>query len=160
MKILFLDIDGVLNSARSCRAFDGYPHDFSDEGMRKFDSVAIGLVRKLCDKTGALIVLSSTWRMLHDISECAQGLGLPIFDRTPILEGPRGVEINAWLSKHPEVTRYAIVDDDSDMLPEQKQYFVKTNFEEGLSMHDFKALLGLLSDSASKSAIVIEAKAA
>jgi hypothetical protein len=31
----------------------------------------------------------------------------------------RGEEIKAWLHQHPEVTRYAIVDDDSDMLPEQ-----------------------------------------
>jgi len=34
----------------------------------------------------------------------------------------RGDEIKDWLDKHPEVTDYAILDDDSDMLPEQ---FVK-----------------------------------
>ncbi len=31
----------------------------------------------------------------------------------------RGQEIQEWLDKHPEITDYAILDDDSDMLPEQ-----------------------------------------
>lgn len=31
----------------------------------------------------------------------------------------RGQEIQGWLDKHPEVEDYAILDDDSDMLPEQ-----------------------------------------
>jgi hypothetical protein len=31
----------------------------------------------------------------------------------------RGQEIQEWLDKHPEVEDYAILDDDSDMLPEQ-----------------------------------------
>lgn len=47
MKILFLDIDGVLNSDRSNMAFSGYPHSFSDADMAKFDNVALGLLRRL-----------------------------------------------------------------------------------------------------------------
>ena len=47
-------------------------------------------------------------------------------------EGVRGHEIQEWLDKHPEVTRYAILDDDSDMLPEQMPNFFKTTFQNGL----------------------------
>jgi hypothetical protein len=145
-KVLFLDIDGVLNSARSCYARGGFPHDFSEDGFKKFDHIAIDLIQRLCEKTGAKIVLSSTWRILHTVLECADGLSLPIFDRTKMLNGPRGKEIKEWLDRHPEVTKYAIVDDDSDMLPEQKPFFVQTSFNDGLSMGNFTALKNLLLD--------------
>src|SRR3546814_8945784 len=45
----------------------------------------------------------------------------------------RGGEIAEWLSRHPEVSVYAIVDDDSDMLPEQRHAFVQTRFEDGIA---------------------------
>ena len=40
----------------------------------------------------------------------------------------RGDEIKDWLEKHPEVEDYAILDDDSDMLPEQ---FIKFHHTDG-----------------------------
>ena len=39
----------------------------------------------------------------------------------------RGDEIKDWLDKHPEVEDYAILDDDSDMLPEQFMKFHHTD---------------------------------
>jgi hypothetical protein len=114
--------------------------------MAMFDHVAIGLIRRLCKETDAKIVLSSTWRITNTAQECADGLTLPIFDCTPRLNGKRGLEIYTWLNAHPEVTRYAIVDDDSDMLDEQKPYFVQTNFKDGLSMDNFECLKHLLYD--------------
>lgn len=140
MKVLFLDIDGVLNSLSSSIAFDGYPHDFSQKGMAKFDMVAVGLVRKLCEECDVSIVLSSTWRMYSPVSDAASALNLPIFDKTPVLNGIRGLEIKDWLDKHPEVTHYAILDDDSDMLSEQKEFFVKTSFKDGMSIKNYSQL--------------------
>ena len=48
MKVVFLDIDGVLNSVRSCIAYDGYPWQGDSDEERewhKFDQVAIALLR-------------------------------------------------------------------------------------------------------------------
>jgi hypothetical protein len=46
----------------------------------------------------------------------------------------RGKEIKAWLEAHPDVTRYAIVDDDNDMLPEQQEHYFKTSYyEDGIT---------------------------
>lgn len=143
-KVLFLDIDGVLNSERSAWALGGFPHDFSEPDMRKFDHVAIGLVRKLCEETDASIVLSSSWRIIHSVHECANGLDLPIFDKTPNSNGNRGSQIREWLKAHPEVLTYAIVDDDSDMLPEQKPFFVRTNVKDGLLLSDYSNLKRIL----------------
>jgi hypothetical protein len=151
-KVLFLDIDGVLNSRRTCEAFGsplkgGFPHGFDAVNMALFDHAAIGLIRKLCETTGASICLSSSWRIIHTVHECANGLDMPIFDRTPSLNWngrTRGDEIAAWLADHPEVTTYAIVNDDSDMLESQKQYFVQTDFKEGLTWANYESLQCIL----------------
>lgn len=145
MKILFLDIDGVLNSAKTCCAFGGYPMELAH--IAAFDQAAIRLVQRLCDSAGVQIVLSSAWRISHPFAEVGSALGLPIIDRTPSSAGPRGREIQAWLDAHPEVEQYAIVDDDSDMLGEQMPRFVKTNGEEGLTFSDFRKLCELFGES-------------
>jgi hypothetical protein len=56
----------------------------------------------------------------------------------------RGSEIAEWLSRHPEVDRYAIVDDDSDMLPEQVPFFVQTSFETGMTDEHAAKLIEVL----------------
>ena len=127
-----MDIDGVLNSNRSCIALGGCPHDVIGYHRDRFDEVSVRLVRHLCAISGAQIVLSSSWRILHDYKDVARGLELPIIDATPRLAGNRGSEIAAWLADHPEVQTYAIVDDDSDMLDGQRSRFVRTEHENGL----------------------------
>lgn len=143
-RILFLDIDGVLASHRSAIAFGAmpWPHELPD--VRKFDHVAVGLVRGIVKAAGASIVLSSSWRTAPEWVHLAPALRLPIIDRTPSLLGPRGKEIAAWLAEHPDVEQYAIVDDDADMLPEQKPFFVKTNMRDGLTFNCAMRLAGVL----------------
>lgn len=140
-KILFLDIDGVLNSARSQIAFDGYPHSFRTRCMAKFDHVAVALVRRLCEATGCAVVLSSDWRYDCTAHEAANGLNLPIVDITPInVTGSRGMEVAAWLDMHPEVTAYAVVDDNLDIDDIHGRRWVLTNPAFGLSLADYNAL--------------------
>lgn len=143
MKALFLDIDGVLNSSRSCVANRGYPMELDGYHRAMFDEVAIGLVRGLCKHAGISIVVSSAWRKTHHWKEIGAALMLPTVDATPSLLGCRGNEIATWLHGHPEVTQYAILDDDDDMLPEQRPFFVKTDGDEGLSFANFRKLCAL-----------------
>jgi hypothetical protein len=147
MKILFLDIDGVLNSYRSCFATGNFPHKPSE--LEHFDMIAVGLIRKVCEETNTKIVLSSTWRMNKNWVELKDTLNLPIIDRTPvhyssIRDGQRGEEVREWLTQHPEVKQYAIVDDGNDFLLEQQPYFVKTDFAEGLSYKNYLQLKEIL----------------
>lgn len=144
MKVVFLDIDGVLNSFRTAVAHGGYPHGLTKEALAKFDQTALALIRGICAVAGARIVLSSSWRILHRFQDVAEALVLPIVDRTPALAGPRGKEIAQWLSEHPDVETYAIVDDDSDMLPEQQANFVHTNGEDGFVWKDAVKLSEIL----------------
>lgn len=144
MKVVFLDIDGVLNSTRTCVACGGYPFDFTPEAMDQFDHVALGLIRGIVSVADASVVLSSSWRLTHDWNDVAKALALPIMGRTPSLCGPRGAEIAAWLADHPEVEAYAIVDDSADMLPEQMAHFVRTDMHEGFMWRDAVKLAGLM----------------
>lgn len=131
-KIIFLDIDGVLNSHRTIYAYGSVPHTTRNGGINKLDHVAISLIREIC-KTGNIdIVLSSTWRKHNDWHFYAKDMSLPIVDRTPNSStGHRGTEIKQWLNTYPNVIQYAIIDDDKDMLDCQLPYFINTSYEEG-----------------------------
>jgi hypothetical protein len=147
MRALFLDVDGVLNCHRTALASGGtsHPHNYA-ERREMFDWTAIALLRGLCAAGDIKIVLSSAWRLgmtKEDLASFAEFLGLPIIDATTTDWRPhqrRGHEIKAWLDEHVECTHYAIVDDDSDMLPEQKPYFAQTWGEDGLTWAPFTKL--------------------
>jgi hypothetical protein len=141
MKILFLDIDGVINSYRTAHAMDGFPFDTTPESLIKFDLTAIKLIQRICEDGDIKIVLSSTWRIHGDYKQIGEDLRLPIIDATPIkLSSNRGEEIQMWLDVHPEVIQYIIVDDDSDMLPKQQKRFVKTTMADGLQFHHYQKI--------------------
>lgn len=150
MKVIFLDIDGVLNSRRSSIAFNGmpWPDHTNDVWEEKFDHIAIGLLRDAIEKTNAVCVLSSTWR--YDGSELVQRLArflqVPIIGVTRSLSMTRGDEIKEWLDNHKEVTHYAILDDSSDMLPYQKKNLVHVNSMNGMSYENYMDLIKVLSD--------------
>lgn len=146
MKVVFLDIDGVLNSFRTAVCFGGYPFEVDGKDRSMFDEVALGLIRGIVKTAGAKVVLSSSWRITHRFEKIGTALDLPIVDRTPSMLGGRGKEIQHWLDAEttPAIECYAIIDDDSDMLPEQTPYFVHTNMHDGFLWKDAEKLAGLL----------------
>lgn len=145
MKVLFLDIDGVLNSTRTAVAFGGYPMKL--EHMGAFDQAAIRLIQRLCDLCGVQVVLSSAWRLHYPFREVGEALGLPIIDCTPYNGRERGSEIAEWMAAHPEVEQYAIIDDDADMLGGQLACFVRTNGHEGMTWADYSKLCEIFGES-------------
>lgn len=122
MKILFLDVDGVLNHS-------GCP-EWKD-GHRVLDADCVARVKLVCERTGARIVVSSTWRLGDGMRPLRQAFGRLIIGETPYrYDSERRVEIGEWISAHPDTGRVCIVDDDFDAevvdLP-----FVRTDFESG-----------------------------
>jgi hypothetical protein len=158
MKVMFLDIDGVLNSVDTAVAFHSLKTEIDYRiNEQRLDPVSIGLLKALCDKTDAKIVISSTWRMgrtLQDFINIFASYGwkdFPVIDKTPIGyhlfeigSRTRGHEIQHWLSEHPEVTKYLIIDDDSDMLDEQMQSFVHVSNINGFRSNHYCHCLRLL----------------
>lgn len=132
MKVIFLDIDGVMNTSASFA--DAKRRGYIPFGADGWDERAVKALKKILAKTNALIVISSTWRISHEQPELSRAFTMynlpPWFDVTTFitLSRFRGKEIKAWLEKHPEVKSYVILDNDSDMLAEQMPFFVQTNF--------------------------------
>lgn len=125
MKVLFLDIDGVVNS-RDSTVFKN--------SLWPLDPYKAFLIGKIQLDTGCEVVLSSSWRHHSDGVAQVEERIVKLLDKTPDLPGGiRGNEISQWLRQHPEVDTYAILDDDSDMLALQKPNFFKTTFETGLT---------------------------
>lgn len=148
-KVLFLDVDGVLNH-RACYT--------PSRGGGPLDPDAIRRLHAVVERTGCRVVLSSTWRTLPGMADRLRERGafphehedwrtveLPYTTVNGIIQPTqRGSEIAEWLSRHPEVERYAIIDDDADMLPEQQPFFVQTTFETGLLDEHALRLVDLL----------------
>lgn len=128
MKVIFLDVDGVLNCARDYEVFmDG-------DGFFRINKILVERLQKIVDSTGCKLVLSSSWRKLQGGPEFVEQMGLTLYGSTDDMGKCRGEEIQRWLDIHPEVTQYVILDDDSDMLQHQLPNFVQTDFEHGLTV--------------------------
>lgn len=145
MNVIFLDIDGVLNSIESALVHNGR--------TSLLCPIRCGLVQRLATIAEARIVVSSAWRhgdtdALRETLRTRAGAAclVPyIIGETPRLSGqPRGAEIAQWLERHPtpKVERYVILDDDDDMLPGQP--FVRTSFARGFSLDEYLDALAIL----------------
>ena len=141
MKVIFLDIDGVLNHEKHYKWLMETDEPTSLQRVypySEFNPTSCKLLNKIIDETDAKIVLSSSWRLdgilkLNNIFKHC-GIYHKIFDVTPCLDIDRGKEIDKWLSEHPEVTNYVILDDDTDMEEYQLPSFIKTNaYNDGLN---------------------------
>ena len=124
MKVLFLDIDGVCNSQESF--MQRAEPDPIDKHMAR-------RVRQIVEDTGCVVVLSSSWRLYPDLRSKVRHLVCEFIDVTPDERGltDRGCEVKAWLAEHPEVERYAILDDSSDFHKDQPLF--RTNWLTGLT---------------------------
>ncbi len=131
MKIIFLDIDGVLNCAKT---FERTTH-----GVIGVDPYRVLILHRILEATGAKIVLSSSWRHMDDDYLKRELRTIEWIDITGnCCAGIRGVEIYKWIRDNvPHETKddlkYAILDDDSDMLLLQKDHFFHTTWQEGLT---------------------------
>ena len=142
MKIIFLDIDGVVNCSDTKERI---------HGIIGVEQQKIALVKQIVQATGAKLVLSSTWRIgwFYEDSN-SQGAdveewdylrnefrkqGLEFLDHTPLhKDRHRGREIQEWLDNcNEEVEAYVVIDDSMwDIRELHKHHMVKTSYGYGL----------------------------
>lgn len=159
MRVVFLDVDGVLNSMRFVSAMDAEcqrtskPFRFEDQ----LDEGAISLLNQILREGCAVAVLSSSWRLLVDMDEMlrllrAKGFTGELVGATPNLshldrgDHPlwRGDEIAAWIAEYPRrVTSLVILDDGSDMAALQHR-LVQTDPIVGLTAADVARAIAML----------------
>lgn len=111
MKIIFLDIDGVLNS-------DEYFDKISNldiQGIeQEIDIEKVKLLKEAINETGAKVVLSSSWRYTRkgqQLKELLSNYEIYV-DSTPFIQNERGLEIKQWLSENQCIEDFVILDDE------------------------------------------------
>ena len=126
MNIIFLDIDGVLNTPRfqeyqiNHHESDGYNCRFN------FDPICMKNLKNLIEVSNAKIVLSSSWRDLNPDDKYMKcildnfkmyKISTEIISITPFrLDNFRGREIQDWLFlRMDKIDNFVILDDDTDM---------------------------------------------
>jgi hypothetical protein len=151
MRVIFLDIDGVLVTARILKQPQGR--------QRCADDACVAALNRLLEESKASLVISSLWRfcglnkmkaILEFWSVNGSIIGItPDLTRVPTKKGQlyeavsRGHEIQAWLDEHPEVSAFVILDDEADM-EHLSPYLVKTEFERGLTFSDAEKAVNIL----------------
>lgn len=135
MKVIFLDVDGVMNSVHN---------EWLD--LRCVDNLCM-----IVKATGAKIVITSSWRdgwfkepemkqymsaEMADLEEALAEQDVEIYDKTrPQLAGVmdfRGNQIKDYLTEHPDIDRFVVIDD--LYFPDFGQFedqLIMTDFEEG-----------------------------
>ena len=136
MKVIFLDIDGVLNRSGTKERL----HTPTGQRHVGIDRELAAVFRGLVLKTGAKVVISSSWRKFYDPPTMQRlladaGCECEVIGATGGVrfsgEDPRENSIREWLAKHPEVAQWVAIDDLSlwDLTPK----FVQTDERYGLT---------------------------
>ncbi len=154
MKVIFLDIDGVLNSN-----FWNESHQIEISDGTLIDVEKIKLLAELVRETYAKIVLHSGWRMWFDANlkplrkeserlvNMLDDVGLHIYDVTPDLTTEeirrskkfslvKAEEIILWLKSQGEVSAWVVIDDldlNNDLI---ESHQIKTDSRVGLTIDD------------------------
>lgn len=140
MKVLFLDIDGVILPGRAYLL----PNQ-TKPIVRVFDPCAVSILNTLCEEADLKIVVHSSWLRYPDIYNSdlvgylvSQGVEKKHFHDDPLCEplSWRYDRIRLWLSRHPEVKDFVIIDDTplGEQDGEFETRFYLTDFDNGLTM--------------------------
>ncbi len=153
-KLIFLDIDGVLNS-------DSW---LDEHGSLTCDPANVRWLNHLVKSTGADIVVSSDWRKWMSWPELcsrliAAGVAARLVGTTPVIESdsddfgdalpPRGHEVDLWLQTHEFPGTFVILDDRSDLQPHRGR-LIQTHPDTGLTEPDFALAAALLDDESER----------
>ena len=134
MRVIFLDIDGVLNTGAFLSRCS------FDRPEEAIDPSAVALLNEIVRASGARIVISSSWRCtfsLHELREILELVGLQaeIIDATPRVSLARGHEILLWLDTQDPRPDYVVLDDDTSGMDLHTGKYVRTEFEFGMQPH-------------------------
>lgn len=155
MKIIFLDIDGVLVTWDSLHEW-GLSRPTKSRSGGMLDPGPVKILNEIIEKTGASIVISSSWRIGRTLDKLKEDLAeggvncSTMIDFTPRRnDAKRGLEIQEWLNHHYFITKtqpekMVILDDEiSDMGP-FKHLVVQSNMETGLTEVHLARVLEML----------------
>lgn len=149
VRIIFLDIDGVLNgySKMTGKLYWLFTHFHLMEFVNKYYDLFgirthnVRLLSKIIRCTGAKVVLSSSWRSGWFVSyeekskrhrrlqDLFAKFNIDVVGITPFINGRREAEIARWISEnHCQVENFVVIDDEKFGIEEYyKNHFVQTS---------------------------------
>lgn len=163
-KIIFLDFDGVLLTIGDTKLqidFDGLTRsNYLDTVV--FTKECVCNLNDLLNATQAKIVMSTSWADHQNISVIGSCLERNNIDPTNIFEYDLGIdgdwktprkltshryhEIKWWMNDHPEIKKWAVLDDDPSVRHLEQTHVVKTNPEIGLGSSDLIKAIKILNE--------------
>ena len=158
MKVIFLDIDGVLNSEEFLK----------NNKNEMIDRNNVNILKSIISKTEAVILMSSGWRLWFDDnmmpkdgeSQCLYDIlcqaNIKLFGKTPdfsteeirtkkTFSHVKAKEIIAWLSEHEEANKYVVLDDLDLKNEEINSHLVRTNAQVGITEDDAMRVIDMIS---------------
>ncbi len=152
--VLFLDIDGVLNSEGWLARYQGRALHLPTHASEMIDPGAVARLDRIQRATGCLVVVSSSWRHRLPLAGIEQhlrhhGLGGRLHDRTPAGTS-RTSEIVAWLTANGGTARpHVALEDEPDPGAEHfaRVRWLITSFATGLTEADADLAIALLGTS-------------
>ena len=123
VRVIFLDVDGVLNSiGNTIRVVNKLrrrkmPIRSLSMYYVPFKRACLKNLARIVRRTGAKVVITSTWKTgkesLAVLRARLAEYGVPVYDCTKMI-GDRGAEIKEWLSEKRDVSgvRYVVLDDE------------------------------------------------
>ena len=161
-KVIFLDIDGVLNSN-----FWNTDHQREISDGKYIDTDKVKLLSELVKKSGASIILHSGWRFWFGsdlkplrseaayLTSLLEKEGMAVAGMTPDLTTEeirrtkkfskvKADEILTWLKDHPETEKWVVLDDLELHNDDIAKCQVMTDPEQGLTESDVEKALGVL----------------
>lgn len=159
MKVIFLDIDGVLNSEK-------FLENNQNEAI---DRNSVGILKTIIDKTGAVIVMSSAWRLWFDdnmmpkegYSQCLYDIlcefDIKLFGKTPDFSTEeirinktfsyvKAKEIIAWLNENKIVDKYVVIDDLDLKNRDISEQLVIINGQVGITEEDAELIIDIINN--------------
>jgi len=146
MKLIFLDIDGVINNNKHLMTCQR--NDDSDMFMPEL----VERVNSIIDATKAKVVISSDWRLCDSSQQiyrwlCAKGFRGEVIGATPSyakrMDGDRGDEIREWLDTNAPDATFVILDD-INHVECVKDRLVLTDFNKGLTDENVQQAIEML----------------
>lgn len=145
--ILFLDIDGVLNSEAYFARKRSRGITIISSRPELIDPEAVKHLNRIARETRCLTVLSSSWRLHHlgDVIEWLKERGdlNGLFGATPRTPSTRAGQIQAWLDSWDRRATYAILDDEPD-LDTHPGRWVACSYADGLTAEKADEAIRLL----------------
>lgn len=158
MKVIFLDIDGVLNSRHRLLKQKKKDPSFKVNAFTVEDH-KLKLLKHIVESTDSCVILSSSWRFgktgylesllssynIVVVGSTCDGVSLDYRDKrckTWYLDEEgngythdKGAEILKYINNHKKITNYVVLDDEEKYIEEwiPKEHFVKTAFHWGLT---------------------------